>query len=622
MKNYNIILLLTFTFTTLQAQVVFDTPYPQAAQVVSFTYTPQEHLKNVEQIEAYAYLGNGKNEVPTMQKVNLEKTNQTWKGQVAPQTDTKSFIIAFFEKGETIPENNKGKGYTQIFYDEKKKPLSGAWMGLNIITNFVYYLEINKSQKIEWARQEFRNHPDNKLRYFDAYTTLILNGDNKKALDELKKLEKKKNLDEDEMVIIYDTHRKQKNQAKTQEWEKKITARYPKSSFSERIKADKIYEEKDADRRVELIKEFLNNYPNSQYKKNFEEILYWRLIFKAAKNNNLEETSRLLEKAPEDIKNELAIQANNYAWELAEENQNLAIAEKLSKFAVEVQNTALQNVEQTQNKDTQIPALREQSIKFSLGMYWDTYGWVLYKQEKYLEALGAFKEAISIHPHNQKDTDYLERYFLAQDKAEKMLLENLVKTNRADQKHKYRLRKLYVMEKKSEEGFEQYLSEMEAEGKRKVQEEILEEITEQKSPNFEIKDLEGKSISLKSLQGKVVVIDFWATWCGPCLSSFPGMQKSVSQYKDDKEVVFLFVGTMDTEKNVKEWAEKNKEKYSFYILYDKENKMSNSFGVKAIPNKFVLDKKGQIRFNRVGFNGSAEATRYELEVMIEAAKKQ
>ena len=619
MKKYNMVLWLAFGFTALQAQVVFDNPFPQITQNVSFSYTPQDHLKNVEQIEAYAYLSNGKPTEPSMQKVDLQKVGNSWKGQINPQNQTKGLILAFFEAGKTKPENNKGKGYTQIFYDEKKKPLSGAWMSLTIIQDFVYYLEIEKNQKNEWTKQEFKNHPDNKLRYFNAYATVMLNKDEKKALSELKKLEKKKNLDEDEMGVIYYAYRGRKDKAKMQEWEQKILAQYPNGSVAENQRMMGIYAEPDADKRSELMQAFLQDFPNSSRKNDFETSMYWSKIDKAAKDKNLEEVRKLIQQAPENTKGELAGYANNYAWELAESGENLEIAEVISKFTLEVQRENLQN---PQAKYAQTPAIREQNIKYTLGMYLDTYGWILYKQEKYLDALGYFKEAISVNEGNQKDTEYLERYFLAQDKVEKMLLENLVKAAKADQEHKTRLRRIYVQEKKSEEGFERYISAMEAEGKAKAQEEILKKMLNKKSPNFEIRDLAGKSVSLKSLQGKVLVIDFWATWCGPCLASFPGMQKAVSQYKDDKDVVFLFVGTWDEEKNVKEWAEKNKDKYSFYILYDKENKMVGSFEVDGIPNKFVIDKKGQIRFNSSGFNGSAEATRNEMEVMIEAAKKQ
>ncbi len=620
MKKYNILFLFSFYCTVLQAQVVFDNQFPQPIQTISFTYTPQDHLISMEQIEAFAYLSNGKKEQPTIHEVVLQKTGSTWKGQVNTQNDTKALMLAFFEVEKTIPENNKGKGYVQIFCDSNKKPLSGAYASLAIITDFVDYLKIDKMQKNEWIKQEFKNFSDNKLRYFNHYVSVILERDEEKALEELVNLEKKTNLEEDEMNEIYYAYNARKDKTKMLEWEQKILAQYPNGKLRQNQNVMAIYNEDDTDKRSILISEFLQQFPQSSRKVDFEGALFWKNVKKDFDNKNKNEVRQLLEKAPQEIHSTIASFADALARNLAEKEGNFEMAEVLSDFAINVQRNLLQNLKP---KNTLIPAMIKANTKYYLARYLDTYGWVLYKQEKYLNALGYFREAISIDGNNQLNNEYLEHYFLAQDKAEKIILENLVKALRADQEHKTRLLKLYTKDKQSEEGFDLYIAVLEKEGKRKAQEEILKKIINQKAPDFLIKDLENKIVNLKDLQGKVIVVDFWASWCAPCIAAFPGMQRAVSQYKDDDEVVFLFVATFDEEENVKEWAKNNKDKYSFYLLYDQENKMANAFDVKFIPNKFIIDKKGHIRFNSEGFDGSnEEVTRREMELMIETARKQ
>ncbi|MCY7291048.1 MAG: TlpA family protein disulfide reductase [Ferruginibacter sp.] len=86
----------------------------------------------------------------------------------------------------------------------------------------------------------------------------------------------------------------------------------------------------------------------------------------------------------------------------------------------------------------------------------------------------------------------------------------------------------------------------------------------------------------------------------PCIASFPTMQKVVNEYKNDTNVVFLFVDTWEYKEhkkimeNAKTFIKKNK--YTFQVLLDDENKMVNKFKVDAIPYKFIINKRGEIVF--------------------------
>jgi thiol-disulfide isomerase/thioredoxin len=141
------------------------------------------------------------------------------------------------------------------------------------------------------------------------------------------------------------------------------------------------------------------------------------------------------------------------------------------------------------------------------------------------------------------------------------------------------------------------------------------------APEFSLFDTEGKQVTLNSLKGKVVVLDFWATWCVPCLASFPGMQQVADKYKTDQDVVFLFVNTLEKNKDVRSWIAKFKtaHKYAFRMLLDSDNNVVAAYKSMGLPTKVIIDKNGIIRFTTTGFSGDSILVS-ELAAMIELTK--
>jgi len=128
------------------------------------------------------------------------------------------------------------------------------------------------------------------------------------------------------------------------------------------------------------------------------------------------------------------------------------------------------------------------------------------------------------------------------------------------------------------------------------------------APNFALKNLSGESITLENYRGQVVLLDFWTTWCKPCVKSMPALQKLHEQFAAKG---FSVVG-ISTDENGRKAVEPfiKKHKITYPILLDaEENPAWEAYKVKVIPMMFLVDQKGQIVKQWVGETDMKEVER-------------
>lgn len=131
-------------------------------------------------------------------------------------------------------------------------------------------------------------------------------------------------------------------------------------------------------------------------------------------------------------------------------------------------------------------------------------------------------------------------------------------------------------------------------------------------------DMDGNEVNVSDFEGKVVMVDFWETWCKPCLTSFPAMQEVLEDHPDDFVILAVTPGFADTKEDAQSFIEEND--YDFTYLMDEDN-VHQQMGIQGIPYKVYLDADGEFIKKSLGTTGSQDQQYEELAEIVEEHKR-
>lgn len=123
-----------------------------------------------------------------------------------------------------------------------------------------------------------------------------------------------------------------------------------------------------------------------------------------------------------------------------------------------------------------------------------------------------------------------------------------------------------------------------------------------KAPAFMLTRLESGAVTLEQLHGKIILMEFWATWCGPCQYSSPSLDAMYRQYKD-KGVTVLLVNEGEPAAKVRAWA---RGRFEAPIVLDSDLSVGRRYDVNALPSLFIIDGEGMVQYKRDGYEGGLE----------------
>lgn len=380
--------------------------------------------------------------------------------------------------------------------------------------------------------------------------------------------------------------------------------------------------EKDPKTSVKLMKRIIKDY-HLDIHKNSEtfDVMYGTVAVNFALHNKYKKFEKYIRLMRNKF-NQTSFM-NMAASSMLNENLDAAYANLLSKRTLELYDS-FKNDTTAKPKDFSKEDW-QRFMNFAQYPYYDTYAQSFYVLGQYEAALKNQELAFDGPPEEGMPSS-VERYaklleLTGHKDAAKQLLLTMARRGKLNKAMTDQLQGIYIADSGSDENLGAFLDSLQKNVQALMIPELKQKMLNRVAPAFSLKDINGQRVNLSDFTGRIVVLDLWATWCSPCIASFPAMQLMVKKHP---EVAFLFIVVEEKGKDpltrVKNFIEKRN--YTFTVLMDEpiapdaqQYKIISAYQPNGIPAKYIIDKKGILRFHTSGFDTDA-ALMNELEAMF------
>ena len=605
----------------------------QAGEIVTLLYNPKGTiLEGTNQLSAIVRTYGDRNYQPASmfsmpnnvidtEEYKMKKRHAGWLVKILIPDSVVGFVVTMHN--ETDTDYNGGLGYWVPLYTSDQHLLPGSEAGYAAsLVRRGWGAELDKTlfadTLLGFYDNEFSRNPDKKAGFAFSYFSALKKSKGSESFVEieasLKALANPDKWTEEHLFFLSAWYGAVKNQEKADYYKTKSREKFPTGRWVQREEAGGFYKKVgSADKKI-FLDEFEAKYPDQSGLSYMRGVIIGEYIKEGSYLQAFEYFKALNDKPWSERPVFSAVNS-------IKDKEN----DELRSLLGIINKSVTASRKEYEEPSALKPPLKisrewDKSRATQLALALDACGLVNSAMGDTDAAITYYKEAYQLtkKQHKQVNEHYAAVLFkIGSTVAAKEILEESIASGIQSPDMEKILKEIFVNSQDSDAGFTSYYSNLKSKALGYLKAKIESELVTQKAPSFTLTDTDGKEVSLSDYKGKIVILDFWATWCGPCKASFPAMKKALNKYKKGKEVKILFVNSRETAKDklqaVKDLMENND--YPFHVLMDDKDEVYESYGITLLPTKLVIDKSGNIRHRSFGFRGETELLD-ELEAII------